>query len=192
MGDDPRHERQDALDLGPGECARAHAALAPEPAATRSSQATTSARMLGRLEHLRVLEEAEHEAAERGAVRDRHLDDRAAVVVRSCGSSVFVDGRVGADFGEQRVEVVGVDPQPDGDRRVVAEEPRARLDVIVGPEAVRRLERVVRAELDVAFDAVGPERAHGVAVAVEADEVPVAALRRRGPTARRCALDRGA
>ena len=63
MRDDPRHEREDALDLGPGDGARAHAA--PSGAATRSSHVDDVGAHLGRVEHLGVLEEAEHEDAER-------------------------------------------------------------------------------------------------------------------------------
>ena len=54
-----------------------------------------------------------------------------------------------------------------------------------GRKSAGGVERVGRADLDVAVDAIGAERADRVAVAVEADDVPVAALRRRAPTARR-------
>ena len=53
--------------------------------------------------------------------------------------------------------------------------------MIVGPEVGGGFERVGLADLDVAVDAVGAERAHRVAVAVEADDVPVAPLRRQPP-----------
>ena len=121
-----------------------------------------------------MLEEAEQERAERGAVRDDELDRRDVV-------AVVDDGGVAAELGEHRVAVRGVDRDAHGDGRLVAEQPRPRLDVVVGAEVGGRVERVGRADLDVAVDAVGAERADRVAVAVEADDVPVPALRRQAP-----------
>ena len=62
VGDDPRHQREDALDLGAGERARTHAARRGGSFEPRDDVGAE----VGRLEDLGVLEEAEHERAERG------------------------------------------------------------------------------------------------------------------------------
>src|SRR5207237_3368838 len=74
-----------------------------------------------------------------------------------------------------------VDADAHRDRRVVTEEPRPRLDVLVRQKIRWRFERVGLAELDVAVDAVGAKRADRIAVAVEPDEVPVTPLRGKAP-----------
>ena len=70
-----------------------------------------------------------------------------------------------------------VDSESHGDRRVVAEQPRTILDMIVGTKVGRWVERIGLADLDVAVDPVGAKCTHRFAVAIEADDVPVSALR---------------
>ena len=84
--------------------------------------------------------------------------------------------------------MVGVDREPHRDGRRVTEQPRAVFDVVVGAEVGRHLERVRAPDLDVAVDAVGAERAHRFADAIEPDDVPVPALRRQAPGLERARL----
>ena len=76
--EDPRHEREDRAGAAARPAARgSRRALRRRD---RSSHVDDVGAQLGGLEHLGVLEEAEHEGAERLAVHDRELDDDRAVV----------------------------------------------------------------------------------------------------------------
>ena len=79
----------------------AHAA----PAATASSHSIDLGAHVGRVEDLGVLEEPEHEAAERGAVGDGDLDDHDV----AAGVGVGLDACLGAERAEHAVDMVGVD-----------------------------------------------------------------------------------
>ena len=94
----------------------------------------------------------------------------------------------GAERAQHAVDVPGVDREPDGHGRRVADHPRAVLDVIVGAEVGRYVERVRLADLDVAVDAVGAERADAPRTRSKPDDVPVPALRREPPRLERARL----
>ncbi len=105
-----------------------------------------------------------------------------SITVSSPAVLVALDDRaVIAELREHRIALHIVDGDAHGSRLLVPHQPGSSFDVIVRTEVGRRFERVGLADGDVAIDTVGTKRANGVAIAVEADDVPMTAFRRQAP-----------
>ena len=138
------------------------------PSATASSHATMSARSSGGAEHLGVVEQVEHPRAERGAVHDRRARRRPRRRSRRSTTASSPSWST-TQRGARRVdEHAGVDGL------VLAVGERVGAHEVGGVDAGRRRRSApARPDLGLAVDAVDPERAGRVAVAVVADHVPV-------------------
>ena len=139
---------------------------------------------VGRFEDLRVLEEPEHEAAERGAVGDRHLDDRVARAV-GVGST----RRFGAERAEHAVDVVGVDREPHRHRRARRRAARPRSSMW---SSARKSAGTSNASGSPTSTSPSMRSARNARTASRTrskpDHVPVAALRRQAPRLERSRL----